>query len=635
MIKEGPEPPRSNNAPSTHQQLSFKQFESLAMPAPVGDKKYIILLIHNAPDGVGDFVHGQEFAKIIKNLTEKQGYKVCAVIQSELATSSARIKFMKDRLEKSQDCFDTYFFLNEGSTFNIDAHPELKKVLHQSACALDVSYAFSLDLKNNLSKDIPVVKCYQFGEDISVGGNFDVFKNAHMGLNLTNPECYGIPLKDLPTGEAEDLLLTIEDKLFVQMLCNKKKPSKEDGKAYFDSRHMFPGYLQSKAAATAFVISNLLRYINNGKIEKGCDFFLPKGMVDEELLRRYLKSLNIDPSEIQFINENSEPSQSGKIPSCRIFTGFNLNDSDYAKLYQFSNDVAGCSGDNSAALVISSHSLPFIQTKGTRRRGGALDIFYDDLGKCVDLAIKRASNDKEMINNLNVLKEYFEHMLNCSWLLFDDLRLDNNTDKLEQWCNKLATLLQNDNLKKAWQYTREIIKSEYDYRDNLSSILKGALYLAQPQSNSLIVKRCLVEVQALRNLVDKKILTKEQTERLTLDDCILFAHRNFNQLLLEYDISPEQLLHEKRDVEKNYLSANSYEKQWSAWVINDFIDDMKTKYKKRDSKPVHVAPITVQASTLRLKSFTPIMPKEAMKPIVPVLEGGSEKPTFPHKKKKL
>ena len=359
--------------------FNYNFLRDLSVPLPLDGKNKIIVLIGHL-DGMGDFAHGLEFAKMVTLCTKEKGYEVVgAVVTCVDFGSEQQSKALKKAVSENRHIFDELYLFDQD-----DPIPEdLKKSAGKSACMLTVSFDPFIGLFSYLPPKTIQIRCLEFGSDSRTYIRDCDFDNANMGLNLNQAHCNGILLKEPPKEEPLHLMASIKNKDFVTALvCGKNYDD------YLRDHVFIPGYLQCSTSATVFIVSNVLRFFDHGELKKSCDFFLPSHMIEEKSILAALCALGLSSSLIQFITPESSERELIKTSTISIFSGFNLDDDDYSKLYYLQSDVAGCSGDNTTALVLSSNRLPYFQNKC-----GPLGHFYSDLYKFVHFIEKQQEHD--------------------------------------------------------------------------------------------------------------------------------------------------------------------------------------------------------------------------------------------------
>ncbi|HET9843496.1 MAG TPA: hypothetical protein VFP93_02415, partial [Gammaproteobacteria bacterium] len=409
--------------------LNLMLCKDKSIPAPCGDNNIIFLFIRNMYDGVGDFVHGVTFSKEL-NVLKKKGYKICALVSTmtedplnENCKFTKRANFVKDMLISGKHDFDQWYLMEDlmNKAFDLKEWMTLSQQsdlignLNKAAAAFEISYGFNhQELWEHLPTEVKVLKCRQYGSKAPNANPhaLDLLTNASMGLSQENCEGLGIKLYSPQIDEKNrsQRLLAISQRNpdFVNQLLCTQHPSIEQAEHYFSSHHFAPAYLQNSPGATAFILTQILKYLHSeGNLEKKCDFLIPANVVDEETLRFFLHGYGFKDSDVAFVtaNSNIQDHQNAKI---RIISFRIHDDEDYDALFSMTQDGTGCSGDNSTSVCFSNRSLPYFQDKGA---GSPLGNFYktqliftltQEIAQCSDTMLKEG---------LHNLKNYFEHLI--------------------------------------------------------------------------------------------------------------------------------------------------------------------------------------------------------------------------------
>jgi hypothetical protein len=387
------------------------------------NKNYILISVSNEMDGVGDFMHLQNFGQETKRLASDQGYTIIGVLTIPTAFPLDKKEGQREILstiakQLSTHCFDRlYIMLPSPDQIDIFKNAKLDSAATDYQETIDILSAFK---PNNVvfqtlassfeASSLYYLDCEKVGLHLSIrsgglgqpyfpvsakkiaiseyrcgmfsGLPFDATDGAPMELGKISEtsDCFGIKLHRFQkkTGlEKAERLYNFENKNFLQLLLNNQNPSIALAHAYFSNHVLCPGYLQSYGSTAIFIAAHVYKHLNTqGVLTKNCDFYLNQKFVDEALISKVLEKLNLDINFFTFITPDTKlQNLKTGTPQVRIFCNFFLSNTDYKDLYLLTEGGAACSGDNSCSNVFSSESIPFAMRLG--RQSQFLSDFWN------------------------------------------------------------------------------------------------------------------------------------------------------------------------------------------------------------------------------------------------------------------
>jgi len=531
-------------------QWDIDVFDDMDLPPATPKKDTFIFLINNLGDGVGDFVHGYDFAKRLRDHLHQKGYKLHALVkvQSNFSANNEPLNSRKDfvlsQLQDPNSPFDDFLLYNETNDdaknvsiqesvedsikqqkkWCLEHKKELDDLASHGVGGLEISFPFDFHILQQLP-NISFTQCFEYG--------FDAFESAdmiqdpdvtfaQMGIPGTsnNPNLYGLKLHEsdvIVNNRTTHLVeLAQREEKFVRQLMTKEKGklNAADAEQYFSTHHLFPGYLQLQESTTAFVIIHALRYQSENKV---CDFLLPKGSVDQAAIIEQLIAQGVikDKTEIEFVN-NDSPIVENTATKIRIFTNRIKNDDDYDLIYHLTDSGAGCSGDNSISTVFSSDNPPYIEYKP-----GPIGTFIEkQVLKIIELSIAefKDKGDAASLNkaeDLQHLRDYLKHACAKLFQIYD-----NTFYKKASYADK------KESLQRAWKLIKEklyqsnyytylptIAKSNILYNQLNHDMLLKQFYPNEqlPDITSVTSNKSLkmaVYLDPLKELFDQKLISK-------------------------------------------------------------------------------------------------------------------------------
>lgn len=528
--------------------FGMKIFTDIDIPPAIEGKDIFCLVVGNQPDGVGDYMHALDFARRIKTPLAIKGYRLLILVEStvksdlnEDAATNRRAKIIRDSLKKEERLFDYYFLfekdvknysmdLNEQfEQWKSDNNTSLETLRHNIAGAMLVSYSTDC-LYKILPNDINLISCRQYGHLQNTISARPSLNAADMGtLNPDSAVFYGIKIKD-PRNDHRSRIdklnaLRLNEPHFVSTLLLDSKLSPEE---YFEYYHFMPAYLQTRSGASAFVLTQVLRFKDDGKI---CDFHLPKGVVDQEAITDLLAKVGITPDEIEFYPKDNVDASKNRIPKkIRIFYNRIELDSDFELLHQIS-DGAGCSGDNSVTDAFSLESIPWFETKDPGAPGGLGHFFRDELPPLCEK------------NGLYLLAEYFNILSRFRHLSLSPIEMrrgqnpeilssydppidgsdyDSNgiynpawwnsekkhihSERFIEYCQYVALLLKGEygDIHQQWSKFLEILRNN-NYYDQLENIIKASILTSMPPNE--VLAECILKSREIIELTPDNLIT--------------------------------------------------------------------------------------------------------------------------------
>ncbi len=508
--------------------IDFTLFNSLELPEPIKEHDSIVLFCENYYDGVGDFDSLKNYIKMIREQIADKKYKINLIVAIHRVDPAhapvqhkqinARADYVTSELKrlKEESKIKDYVLLTNfnGKMQNVIDFDQARigEILDQGSAFLTISYTGQLrEFVEKVEKKCghKIIRCSQLGT--KMGWNkqdiHEVFHSATMSLprgdvNAKDKDvCYGLPVEPSVDFEKKpELIYQLQfdsemGKQLLEEIIGHSNPTYEEVNKYYQEHAMMPGYPQTAVAASNFILIGILKNLTNGnQLLKPIDFFLPKGIVDEEFLKKMLVKMGLD---IEFRNITPQVSSTLKTP-VRIFSGFRLDDQHYSNLYSARNDLGLGSGDNTLIKVISSEILPLFQDKV----GSIRDFNQFEMVELVKIMISEQSDSNVKVQ-LTQLKDYFMKIagfvaggpprtsdagkFNVSnqgadeMIRKDDLNeLQNHYDEYYQYIKNLTDYAKNPNVQSAWKMVSKRIEQKFNYRKNFRGILNGAFLLNNP-----------------------------------------------------------------------------------------------------------------------------------------------------------
>lgn len=440
-----------NAGASTSQPLSRKLdlhlFDDISLPHASKDKNIFLFIIHNLPDGIGDFKHGIDFVERLSPLLRSKGYQVYGLIttytQPDKPDSQVSQigRYIMDEVQKGYFdkalCFcaepDMFQFMQtvrpaflEDPSLSELSQMKLNQWINENSISLQHLFSHiaggvevscpTIRFSSLAPKGIYFVNAYQYGSNSpNYGLDLPAFNTVfHAPMGSLNPKShyqYGIKMT-APSHRpdfASQTLLTITEKnpAFVQTLLATKEPSQEQINEYFSSHYFMPGYLQTEEATSVFIITQVLRYLADDKV---CDFFLPAKMVNTKAVALLLQQIGLQETDYVFLSEASASVDTYNKPKVRILSFRIADDQDYDALFEIANASVAASGDNTISLAFSRQFIPWYQFKKTPN---PIAYFYSsELPEFINGLITQANTDHDepLSNGLLTLKNYFNHL---------------------------------------------------------------------------------------------------------------------------------------------------------------------------------------------------------------------------------
>ncbi|MFI5343007.1 MAG: hypothetical protein ACHQUC_02175 [Chlamydiales bacterium] len=595
----GPFSPSSSSFPNPatrRANLGIGIFDGVEIPPATSDKYIFCFLIHNVPDGIGDFLHAIDFLEKCSPIIQEKGYKVYALVTAYIDDSSTsaiskRGLFVQERLKTAHSYHHLCFVANEDlyeSAFSpkipakyqdslywwAQTHSEeLASIRNHTAGVVEVSVKSPSFVIDNFQKDVVITRCHQYGSDSNnklVAS--DPFSNSPYykicsvpmgGLNPLRKDAYGIKIiKSSSHLSRVERLLALQS-LAPEFLCallDTDLPNETAASAYYTNHRFMPGYLQSYKAASAFITTQVIRYLD--QIMQGliCDFHLPYNAIDQNEIINLLSHFGILADQVAFIHTLPPSSSSDKDIKIRIFTCRIESYEAYNALYQISGDGAAASGDNSISLAFSGDHIPWYQMKCVKP---ICSFYTNELPKLINyLKLSLTENSKgneELIDGLQELFNYFD-TLNTFVKVVGDIneitksrynyyKLHPNyknsslTDPKKiatflEFCKSLANHLKNPNTQLGWQHIREYLQTK-DYYAHIPNILKSTLILSS-QSNSEIVEY-VRNADQIQTLIENGQLDPSKLHQYDYRFLEFISDDRVFQLILDYGVSVEAL----------------------------------------------------------------------------------------------
>ena len=391
----------SSTTASAYEQLRFDLFKNARLPTPLpnGNKDTILLTCYVGLSGIGDYVHGRDFAKEIRMLFPQ--YRICVLFfinplnrtaQKVLTDEKTDVDFPEPENIIPYFCDD--FGLGLGLTGQeaqrfIDSEQELKTILKNDiVCHFDVSHCLSPAALKQILANIPnQIHSVTIGEIGSLQNRMDVAAKAEEKLpySALSEASMGLPMNIelLAGGEYSRFLRSafdcttfygikianyayylrtraqrldrIQDTIFKKMLLKE-----ETAEQYLQTHHFMPGYLQHKRHATTFILSHAIRYAQDGK---PLDFLLPKGVVDEKEIIEELGKIGYTDVIFVASHHQTDSISSGSSSSSSLSSqSITPSSSSLSSLSSIQRDdcLASSSADfslSSASTALSSSSL--------------------------------------------------------------------------------------------------------------------------------------------------------------------------------------------------------------------------------------------------------------------------------------
>ncbi|MCS5712185.1 protein kinase domain-containing protein [Candidatus Berkiella aquae] len=541
--------------------LSFNLFDTQVLPQATKGKNIICLIIHNYVDGIGDFMHGWDFAKQIKQALAEKGYELHALVkihkseQEEESGLNQRAKFVEQMLMSPDSPFDHHLaytrFTEQEGGFKKWCEEHAKELAHLSdntVGAIEVSYPS--ELPEVFPKDLKIIKCFQYGYQSSGSKKTPTFNNAPLGVNNDKRKNnYGVVMhhNPIPENTKADRLISIakNNKKFIEQLLNTDVLNKKNATAYLKTHRLMPAYLQTVSAACAFVLTQALRYKND---EKVCDFLLPRNVIDEKTVKALLIKAGFGDNEIAFIYPDT-PINASPHARIRVFCSRIVDNDDYQALYNLTDDGAGCSGDSSFSTVISSDHLPYYEYKG----GPIGKLYEPQLLNFVKSCIKEAKllNDRNLEQGLENLANYFYH-LNRFRALGKNVENPQSSpgedvlphepeqfsleheiaeimsEAFYQYCVTTSQFQQKEHIKRAWRYVQTKLKQNNTH-DHLLSIIKGSIFLTEKSNRE--VNEILKQSNEIKGLLLDGVVKESEINNLPYQVVMLLADTRIAQLI--------------------------------------------------------------------------------------------------------
>ncbi len=500
----------------------FKDQNSLAATS----RHYnVLIVVKNFSDGVGDYIHAKHFAREIKEFLQPYFYNIGFLLQTEHEDDKGETRnaeYIINDLQTHYTLFcDKYWVFRNSLDYQTESPEELNHWLQKSENKgledfishsigiIEVSAGLESPLKKYFSQklidfDIPLIESYQYGEcQDATQADYPFFSSLPMGLPINNESAAcGIEINHrISQLDPIDILLNLSNKepLFVSQLLNTTIFNKENIEFYLKSHRFIPGYIQDKRIANIFIASYFLTYKDEGR----CDFFLPHRVIEPNEIISFLKDMELiqQENEVQFLSNDSHLVNDNAV--IRIFTHRIESDSDYDSLYGISSDGAACSGDNSTSLVFSSNNLPFLQYKDDDIIS---DFFYK--GQLIGF-IQRLLDDRPrgdmLIAGLKKLINYFNKTQTIT-SAFLKRPIKNEMVELI----KTLSIYQGDaQVKEAWKYVSEKIRSNYDIFNQLRNAIKYLMFnTAKHQLKPLFLQTAEAQYLIQNSwITEKSILT--------------------------------------------------------------------------------------------------------------------------------
>ena len=270
---------------------TFHPFVDAPIPLPNGDKNIILLFCENIRDGVGDYQHLQNYYYRVKALVGEH-YIVRPILTANKTPVKPKAKtYVIHQLgNANQDrVIQAYHELckTEGiePLLNLEFNdPMLKDLIERAAAIFDISYGGNGRVLSEKHPSLFPVKCPQLnggGYFLSDETNALGLHFAGMGLpNSRNQPVYGLNLDQtvFDRRDAARALTSFKSparKTLVKHLL-QNEVTHEQAEHYLASHKFMPGYPQSDWAAHNFILTGILKNMNNNQLLVNCDFVLPK-----------------------------------------------------------------------------------------------------------------------------------------------------------------------------------------------------------------------------------------------------------------------------------------------------------------------------------------------------------------------
>lgn len=484
-------------------------------PEPLAGKNRIILSCQNLDDGRGDYEHLKNYIRLIKSIVGDQ-YKVTPILFVEINEDNLE---RANRQKAIAEEFKLFCDEERVSCIALIGHESLNdlsayETIFEEGCAhFDIAYPSGIKFPH-----LERIDCYQLSYrsrdtdggmglptspyaatepfEESRNKNPDHFKRLPPNANTSN----GLLLDEYDESieAASKAFISFKSEKGVQLLNHLLGDSVSEcsAKEYLQTHKRMPGYPQTDWAAQTFILTGLLKNMNDVReLKMHCDFFLPPNIVNVSRLQGQIKELKIKfPIKIitpQGVTHslNSSFAQEGG-PEVRIFSGFFLEDEEYKNLLRYRNDIGMGSGDNTIMQTLSSSYLPLPQVK----HGTIYRFLKHELAFLVEVLAHDQEFSEKQRDCLFKTSLYLHHVTDFSSQLHIEYTeayqaqieqawssIDGNKDKYLPYLQELANLANDDKVINGWKITRDYLKEHYNYKNKLPAILCGAIERSQAQ----------------------------------------------------------------------------------------------------------------------------------------------------------
>tara|TARA_R110002110_G_scaffold404606_1_gene623135 strand:- start:163839 stop:165482 length:1644 start_codon:yes stop_codon:yes gene_type:complete len=532
-------------------------------PKPIDGKNKVVVYCHNLHDGRGDYGHMVQYILKLKEILSKP-YEIVPILSVDFCEGeSSSVKRDNQRQKSVLQEFKAFCKIHDLEAHTIETTKEpkslfdlrekdqamIKSHIQKSALCFTIAYGNLLKL---IPKELKInhIECKQLTsgtlnspltqatfERSSEG--IHQLPSASMGLlrpsNSTQEKSvYGLRLEEAVKLKVDRVkkmyaFKSSKGKLLIEKLVGKRYTTQmiED---YFETYKLMPGYPQNAFGATHFLLTGLLKNMDEGILQKNCDFFVPKGAVEVNVLTEMLKKFDIHTNVTMVTPETEELiCSSGEIKSqedktVRIFSGFYLDDQEIKDIMLIRNDIGMGSGDNTILQVLSSSELPYFQQKDT-----APGLFLEEeLLYTIEYVFKEQISDPVLQDDFDDLIKYLrlnidrkQGFVGDNIMLLGGLGFDENQkeyfdllseekssgmyselfETFSKGIREMAMLAAKPGTQKAWRAVHERLVKEYDYNQNFKAICNGALYLSHPNPKLSIHNKDLPSPEEFKSLI--------------------------------------------------------------------------------------------------------------------------------------
>lgn len=405
--------------------------QSLFRNAPVSTDQEIVLCGNICKDGLGDFYHLVNAARILKEAFPSQ--KISLVMDFK------EYKSRQSKIQLPQE-FECIVYDSEKDSPNSDLVAKGREKLAKAHLIVNLPDKYPLELISEAKKKNPECKKpirfmeYGYGDD-SYSRNWGDKATVAMGVN---PSEVGIVIKP----QLSEGLLNLENGALIKLLMGKEAPSIADERSYIDATSRCFCYAR-KEGVVQFIRIACAAYAEDAKpLDIVCPF--------DDSYYLYLKNIpneNPEIAKIQFYKKTpegkieliKESAREGAGKTVRIIDPFPLTEHDF-QIFASKADFMGCTGDISFTEAVSYGKTFFYN---------APEHKADFIESLADFAEERFGEDSLLAVCFKIMSE----------LDFMDL----NGDEISQF----GKLLRNPKTREETRLFCEEIRKYYNFNEHL------------------------------------------------------------------------------------------------------------------------------------------------------------------------